>query len=101
MQEMTAKLLKKIVRTDELGQKISSGYEDREVYVCKRSVRQSEFYQAAQQGMKPDFVLEMSAFDYNEETLVELNGRKYTVYRTYERDDEQIELYCTVKSGDK
>ncbi|MGQ0418663.1 phage head-tail adapter protein, partial [Bacillus sp. HC-Mk] len=24
---------------------------------------------------------------------------KYNIYRTYERDDERIELYCEVKTG--
>lgn len=37
--------------------------------------------------------------DYQEEQKVQYHNKKYNIYRTYERDDERIELYCEVKTG--
>ena len=33
-------------------------------------------------------------------TKVKYREKEYNIYRTYERNDEKIELYCEVKSGD-
>ncbi|MBP0803712.1 phage head-tail adapter protein, partial [Bacillus anthracis] len=34
-----------------------------------------------------------------DERKVKYRDKEYSIYRTYERDDEKIELYCEVKAG--
>ena len=49
--------------------------------------------------MKPEFVIETSMFDYSGQEEIEVDGVLYKIYRTFERDDEIIELYCIKRAG--
>lgn len=68
----------------------------RTVYVQPRSVYRSEFYSAAQLGLKPSITLYMTnRADYNGEKVLEYEGKEYTVIRadwTAQRDG--ISLVC-------
>ena len=71
------------------------------VYAVKKSVKQSEFFQAHAAGFKPDLMIEVYAFEYNGEELCEIDGNRYTVYRTYQiPNTDRIELYLTAIVGD-
>lgn len=63
-----------------------------EVYGNKKSVRQSEFYQAAAVGMKPELVFEMMCTDYNDEPKVRIEETTYHVVRTYSKNGEKLEI---------
>ena len=64
-------------------------FEDREVFVKPRSVSRSDFYQAAQSGLKPSIVLLIStAEDYQGEKVVLYEGKEYTVLRVYQRPEK-------------
>lgn len=69
-------------------------YTDRVVFVRPASVRMSEFYQAANAGLKPELVLVLANFaDYQGERVVLFDGKEYTVLRTYQRPDrDSLEL---------
>ncbi len=55
----------------------------RTVFVQPRSVYNSEFYNAAQAGLHPSITLTIAnKTDYEGETLVEFEGKKYDVIRT-------------------
>lgn len=41
----------------------------------------------------------MFAFDYNGEDIVEIDGNRYSVYRTYRAKADEIELYLEKKAG--
>lgn len=71
----------------------------RTVYAKEHSVGQKEFFAAGQGGLKPERVLEVWTFEYDGEDAVELDGERYNVYRTYDRDDEKTELYLNGKAG--
>lgn len=60
----------------------------------KQSVRQSEFYQAATAGYKPELVFVIRACEYAGQPQVTYNSKTYDVIRTYTKDDETIELVC-------
>jgi SPP1 family predicted phage head-tail adaptor len=60
----------------------------------KKSIRQSEFYQAQATGLKPEIMFEIWAFEYLDEPSLEYNSKTYTIIRTYTKDDEHIELVC-------
>lgn len=64
-----------------------------------RSISRSEYFQGRQGGLTPDISFLVSVFDYSGEPIVEYNGKKYPVYRTYEADENYIEIYCQVEGG--
>ncbi|KMP32227.1 phage head-tail adapter protein [Bacillus cereus] len=84
---------------DELGQKEEIKTFNRQVFCKKKSVPQSEFFQAGQSDIKPSCILIVHILDYQEERKVKYREKEYSIYRTYERDDEKIELYCEVVAG--
>jgi len=66
----------------------------REVFANEKSIRQSEFYQAAVQGLRPSIMFEVSLHDYDKEQMLEYDGITYKIIRTYKKNTEVIELVC-------
>lgn len=64
------------------------------IFAEKKSIRQSEFYQAMTTGLKPELNFVIHTFEYNDESMLEYNGKTYKIIRTYEKDNEFIELTC-------
>ena len=91
-------LIKETATQDEIGQFISTE-EKRLVYCDVRSVSRSEWFEAGRDGLQPSFVLVTFRPDYEDEKLVEFEGRRYGVYRTYVAKNERIELYVEEKGG--
>lgn len=50
-------------------------------------------------GLNPQYQVTMFAPDYDDEKIVEFDGNRYSVYRTYLRTDEMIELYLEHQVG--
>lgn len=71
----------------------------REVMCQVQSVTRSEFFEGGRNGLNPEFVFLVFFGDYNEETLVEYKNKRYSVYRTYFRKDDRVELYAERKGG--
>lgn len=67
-----------------------------EVYVQPRGVYSSEFYNAAQNGLKPSLTLFISnKEDYSGETSLVYEGRKYSVVRVdWSAQRDGISLIC-------
>lgn len=84
---------------DELGQVEYIRDYTRQVFCAKKSVPQSEFFQAGMSGIKASCVLIVNRFDYLNEETVKYNDKIYSIYRIYDRPDERTELYCSVKAG--
>lgn len=70
----------------------------RQVYCDKKSLSQTEFFLAGQQGLIAQHVFIVRLADYNGESIVMYNSIKYNVYRVYEKG-EFIELYTNKKVG--
>ena len=67
----------------------------RTVYCTVQSVSRSEFYTAANAGMRPEWVFRLEAAeDYQDERVVRFRGQKLRVVRTYPTDDGGIEITC-------
>jgi hypothetical protein len=84
---------------DNLGQftKVENPYM---VFCAKQSIVRSEFNQAGQLGLKPDSMFLIDADSYGDEKLLDFENKRYSIYKTFQRSDGFIELYCEVKSGD-
>lgn len=84
---------------DDLGQiEEIETYSD-QIFCEKNPVAQTEFFQAGRAGIKPSCLLVVSVFDYSNQEKLMYNDKIYSIYRTYERTDEKVELYCEVRAG--
>lgn len=84
---------------DEIGNQIPT--ETRKSILCKvSSVGRNEFYNAAVNELKPEKVFVIHRYEYEDENLVEFEGKQYSVIRTYSTDFEEIELVCERKIVD-
>ena len=64
----------------------------RDVFCRLASIGQKEFYQAHAVGLQPELKFVLSDYlDYNGESLVEYDGQKYRILRTY-RTGTELEL---------
>ena len=70
--------------------------EETEVFVQPRGVYQSEFYNAAQVGLKPSLTLFISnREDYNGQKYLEFEGKDYEVIRTdWNAQRDGLSLIC-------
>lgn len=71
----------------------------KEVMCQVDSVSQTEFYEAGRNGLNPEYRFTMFYADYSGESVVEYKGNTYSVYRTYLRKTDIIELYVERKGG--
>lgn len=72
----------------------------RKVFCTVRSVTQSEVYQAQAVGLNPEMKLVLShAFEYCGEKLVDFQGGRYRILRTYVNEGDQIELTIQREDG--
>jgi len=79
---------------------IEDGAEERtDVLACVESVGQSEFFAGAQTGLKPQYKVTLWESDYDEQPIAVVRGKRTSVYRTYVRGDQKIELYLAEKIG--
>ena len=74
-----------------------------EVFVQPRGVYQSEFYNAAQLGLKPSLTLFLAnRDDYSGEKVLHYEGRDYDVIRTdWNAQRDGISLICEERVGNE
>ncbi len=71
----------------------------KQVFCRVDSVTASEFFEGGRNGLNPEYRMTMFRHDYDGEPIVEYNGQRYSVYRTYIGRDDTIELYVERKGG--
>lgn len=87
------------ISTDEIGNEID-GTKERLIPIIKvEDVRQNEFYNANQQGLKPSLRLRISSLNYNDEEELIYMSKKYSIIRTQEITYDEIVLVCERKTG--
>lgn len=91
-------LIKEVIEKDDIGQPVSTESEFTLIAEVS-SVTQSEFMQGQQDGLSPAYVFKISTFGYSGQRIVEYNGERYSVYRTYQPDENYIELYTELEVG--
>lgn len=69
-----------------------------EVLCDVESVTRSEHYSASANGLRPEIVFVLNQYDYNKQELVEFEGVKYRVIRSYKSKKskriDDLELIC-------
>jgi SPP1 family predicted phage head-tail adaptor len=65
------------------------------VFANKKSIRQSEFYQAFATGLKPELMFEVRSVDYDGQPNLLFNSKEYVIIRTHSKNDEITELVCS------
>ena len=63
-----------------------------EIFGKRKSIKQSEFYQAQATGLKPELAFEIYSFEYNDEKYVRYNNKEYKVLRTYQNSIDKLEI---------
>lgn len=91
-------LISATYETDDLKQHIPVE-KRRKVIGCIGSISAAEFFEAGRSGLKPQLRVSVFAPDYAGEEVVELNGVRYGVYRTYLASADTMELYLERKAG--
>jgi SPP1 family predicted phage head-tail adaptor len=87
-------LIQVISGENDMGDTIETN-SSRQVFAEKKSIRQSEFYQAASVGLKPELTFTIWWKEYKGEQKLEFEGKEYIITRTFEKDNKEIELVCT------
>lgn len=62
------------------------------------SITQSEFYAAANTELNPEYRFRVFFGDYDGQYVVEYDGNRYEIYRTF-RSGDYMELYAERKVG--
>lgn len=71
----------------------------KKIYANVKSVTRDEFFNGGRNGLNPELVLTVFFGDYSGEKIAEVNGIRYTIYRTYQLRNDTIELYTERRAG--
>ena len=72
----------------------------RDVWARLDSVSRADFYRAGMAGLRPEIVAVTQLVNYEGETIAEIGGKRYAVYRTYHAaESDEIELYLEDRAG--
>ena len=98
MQDDAIWLVSATMEQDAIGQQIHM--ESRRRVLCQiGEISRREWYDAGSHGLKPEIMFRVFCGDYSGEEIVEYNGIRYAVYRTYRTDQDTVELYCERRAG--
>ena len=70
-----------------------------EVFADIKSVKRSEFWIAKQSDVGIVLAVGVKVCDYNGERLLDYDGKRYRVERTYTKNGEDLELNCSENKG--
>lgn len=95
MQNLKIKLVSITVTDDDIGNQVETETTN-EVWAEETGIRQSEFYNAAVAGLRPEKTFIIWANEYTGQVKVECNSVKYKLIRTYinPAKSEMVELIC-------
>lgn len=86
---------------DELGQPVKGKPKEEIVCCCKRSVGRSDHWSAGENGIRLQEILIVHPYEYDGQTTVIYDGEKLLVVDTYLVNQEELELKCTQKIGER
>lgn len=75
-------------------------YTPSEVFARVRTVTRSEFFEGGRNGLNPEFQFTVFQGDYDGQAVIEYEGKRYAIYRTYiSPGQDYIELYAQREGG--
>lgn len=99
MIDLICNLVSQKYEIDEVGNQIIKD-ELKEIPIIEvQDVYQNEFYNAAQQGLKPTLRLLISDLNYNDEEELFYMNKRYIVIRVDRVNNENIALICEKRVG--
>lgn len=69
------------------------------VFAQITSVSAAEWFEGGRAGLNPEFRAEIYSAEYSGQKILEKDGVRYGIYRTYQNSLDRIELYCELKKG--
>ena len=90
-------LVAQTITNDQYGNEVATEGETT-VFCEVDSITQSEFYQAANTELNPEYKFTIFFGDYDGQPIVIYNGQRYAIYRSY-RTGDNLELYVERKIG--
>jgi SPP1 family predicted phage head-tail adaptor len=95
-------LIEIVTEKDDLNQVVEKTRTTKTVYGEIGSVSQTEFFSGGRIGLTPSMKAVIYGFEYNDEPIAKVNGKLYSIYRTYLTDGtDKIELYLEERGGTK
>lgn len=83
-----------------LVKKNQTEYLEKEVFAEINPVGRDEFTAAGQKDYKASMMIEVWGFEYEGQTEVSIDGKRYAVYRTYgPKSNGKTELYIAERVG--
>lgn len=70
-----------------------------EILCISEPVSRSEFFSAGQIGIDPEAMVVINPAEYSGEKIVEYKGKRMSIYRTYERSENELEIYLQQALG--
>lgn len=99
MKNEVVNLIKVSYERDEDGYVVSKKEISSEnVFAEVKSVTRTEFYNAMHAGISAEIAFVINNDEYNDENVVEYDGKSYYVVRTYCTSISDIELICSNKA---
>lgn len=92
-------LISVVHENDNFNQSVERETERRAIFCAVKNISRSEWAATAHRGLKPAFCVVVWADEYLGEELAILGGNRYGIYRTYQPNYEEIELYLERKGG--
>lgn len=62
-------------------------------------VSRDEYFRGSENGISPEFEFKINPIEYNREKIVEFEGRRYSIYRTYQTSPDELEIYAEFVPG--
>lgn len=88
-----------LIKEQQAGERVDNGgFENppeessRTVFCNKKSVGYNEYFKSQQTGKVVEAKIDVHRVDYEGEDTAELDGRRFFVLKTYDIDDDTIEL---------
>lgn len=93
------KLITQSYATNDYGVQVPTESE-RSIFCKVSNVTRAEFFQAGRNGLNPSYTFAVFVGDYDGERLVEYQGLRYAIYRTYHaQESDYLELYVQREGG--
>lgn len=73
----------------------------RKVYANVTSVTGAEWFEGGRNGLNPEYRMRIFSYDYQNEEILEYNGARYAIYRTYLSGNDILELYVEKRKGNE